>query len=259
MLLCRNPSTCEKRDKKYAGIRSYSRVAAGTSGKPVTSLERDNVSRVSTHAIAEQKNEDPEEEQMLLRRLAEGDRNAFWKIWEGHQKFLYGVCFRQMGGNREDAEDALSQAMMKAWEKLPAYAGEIANIKAWLTRLIQNLCLDVHRERERRARGVQNLEEITAANEAIARRSFESPEKAFLRREMYAHISHAIEELPPRLREPVILRFLQDMPYRNIAEHLTLSPDNVRKCIQQARPILQGRLTGYLSRKSLPQSRNPVC
>ena len=47
-----------------------------------------------------------------------------------------------MGGNSTDAEDALSRAMLEAWEKVQKYAaGDIANFKAWLTRLTHNLCV----------------------------------------------------------------------------------------------------------------------
>jgi len=59
-----------------------------------------------------------------------------------------------MGGNPIDAEDALSRAMLKAWEKVQQFAGEIANLKAWLTRLTHNLCVDIHRERSRAANKV---------------------------------------------------------------------------------------------------------
>jgi RNA polymerase sigma factor (sigma-70 family) len=153
-----------------------------------------------------------------------------------------------MRGNRADAEDALSQAMMKAWDRLPGCAGKITNLGAWLTRLTHNLCLDMHRERERRTRDVQSLEEITVANEAALAQTMQSPEETVLRHELYGYILHAIDNLPSRLREPFILRFLQEMPYPDIAKQLALSPENVRKRIQQARAILRGRLNPYLSR-----------
>jgi len=51
-------------------------------------------------------------------------------------------------GNPTDAEDALSRAMLKAWEKVQKYAaGEITNFKAWLT-LTRNLCVDIYLERD---------------------------------------------------------------------------------------------------------------
>ena len=58
---------------------------------------------------------------------------------------------------------------------------------------------------------------------------------------------HAINDLPPRQRNPAILRFFHAMPYAEIAEHLALSSENLRKCIQEARLILHERLNNYLS------------
>ena len=59
-------------------------------------------------------------------------------------------------------------------------------------------------------------------------------------------IRWALEDLPPNLRQPSILRFYHAMPYRDIATQLHLSPVNVRKRIQQARAILRVQLQDYL-------------
>lgn len=49
-----------------------------------------------------------------------------------------------MNGNRTEAEDALSRAKLKAWEKMQKLAQKIVNLKAWLTRLTHNFCIDIH-------------------------------------------------------------------------------------------------------------------
>ncbi len=58
--------------------------------------------------------------------------------------------------------------MLKAWEKVQKYAGEIANFKAWLTRLTHNLCVDIHRERSRDANRVENIEAIPEERELVS-------------------------------------------------------------------------------------------
>ncbi len=84
-----------------------------------------------------------EEELILLKRLSLGDDNAFWQLWQQHQKYLYHRCLSWMGGNPIEAEEALSLAMLKARDKLPNSANKITNFRAWLTRLTHNLCVDV--------------------------------------------------------------------------------------------------------------------
>jgi RNA polymerase sigma factor (sigma-70 family) len=188
-----------------------------------------------------------EEAPLLLSYLAQGDADAFWKLWEGYQDYLYRLCLRQMEGIREDAEDALSKALIRARQRLPVYAGEIIDLKAWLTRLILNLCVDIHRHRNRLTRGVVSLEEIGLADEWNMARGFESPEQAYLYKEMHLHLLQAIDDLPQLLRKTSILYFIQERSYKDIADDLTLSIENTRKRIQQARAILREKLTIYRS------------
>src|SRR5262245_21182758 len=92
---------------------------------------------------------DEERTRQLLCRVAEGNTLAFWMLWDLHKGHLYHLCMWQMGGVQEDAEDALSRAMLRALEKLPHNACKIGNFRAWLSRLTLNLCVDMHRERRR--------------------------------------------------------------------------------------------------------------
>lgn len=220
-------------------------------------LEINSTADPEVYSITDEEDETQteEEERMLLRRLDQGDSTAFWKLWERHQDYLYGCCLRWVGGNREDAEDALSSASIKAWNRLPDYVRKITNLKGWLIRLTHNFCMDIHRERERRVGLFQHIENIAEADrEAYVQ---ESSEDVLLRREMCEYIRRAIDSLPPRLREPFILRFYQEMPYRDIAVQLALSIENVRKRIQQARAFLEEQLSKYLSVEDAPVWAEP--
>jgi RNA polymerase sigma factor (sigma-70 family) len=190
-----------------------------------------------------------EEEQtrQLLCRVAEGNTLAFWMLWDLHKGHLYHLCLWQMGGVREDAEDALSRAMLRALEKLPNNACKIENFRAWLSRLTLNLCVDMHRERRRQVRRLESFENAQpGANERLLAADIDSPEEGLINREVFAYVCRAVDDLPQRLREPFVLRFFQEMDYREIAEYLILSTDNVRKRIQQARDILREQLNRFL-------------
>ena len=178
----------------------------------------------------------------LLQDFAGGDGEAFWKLWVLYKNHLYHLCLWQMDGIREDAEDALSRVMLKAYEKLPCNAHQIQNVRAWLSKLTLNLCIDVHRERKRQFRRVESIDDARMSAVDLIRAASYSPEEWFLTQEVLSDVCNAIDDLPLRLREPFVLRFFQEMAYGDIAEKLTLSAENVRKRIQQARDILKGRL-----------------
>lgn len=218
-----------------------------TSGFVVTTLgcATDNVC-LSCRLIHDPPIEE-EQTRQLLGRVAEGNTLAFWMLWDLHKGHLYHLCLWQMGGVREDAEDALSRAMLRALEKLPNNACKIENFRAWLSRLTLNLCVDMHRERRRQVRRLESFENaLPASNERLLAADSDSPEEGLINREVFAYVCKAVDDLPQRLREPFVLRFFQEMDYREIAECLILSTDNVRKRIQQARGILRKQLNRFL-------------
>ncbi|HEX5708374.1 MAG TPA: sigma-70 family RNA polymerase sigma factor [Pyrinomonadaceae bacterium] len=201
---------------------------------------------------------DDDDAHPLLSELVNGDLAAFWKLWEQHRKYLYGVCLRQMGGIHADAEDALSRAMMTAWRRLPNHAGKIhdqRSLRGWLARLTHNLCVDIHRERKRNGGPLRSLDEFTPENVEAAGGSAESPEDSLLRREMELYLRLMIARLAPNLRTPFVLRFFHDIPYGEIAAQLNLSSENVRKRIQQARAVLQDNLRQYRAGLTVPTLR----
>jgi len=170
---------------------------------------------------------------------------AFWQQWEQYRDYLYRCCIKWMGGNPTDAEDALSRTMLKAWEKVQKYAGEIANFKPWLTRLTHNLCVDIHRERSRGANRVEDIEVYAAHEEQGLFSQDDTPEGAMETGEKTMVIRRAIANLPIRLRETFILHFYEELSYPEIAQQQDISYQNVCKCISQARAILRLELRGY--------------
>jgi RNA polymerase sigma-70 factor (ECF subfamily) len=170
---------------------------------------------------------------------------AFWQLWQQYQDYLHRCCIKWMGGNPTDAEDALSRAMLKAWEKVQKYAGEITNFKAWLTTLTRNLCVDIYRERSRGANSVEDIEGYASGEEQGLIPSEDTPEIAVEIGEKRIVIRRAIDNLPTRLRETFILHYREELSYPEIAQRQEISYQNVCKRISQARKILRLELRGY--------------
>lgn len=148
-----------------------------------------------------------------------------------------------MNGNSTEAEDLLSQAMVKAWEKAQKYAGKIENFKCWLTTLTRNFWIDITRRRG--ANQVEDIEVYADRNELGMVSVDETPASALDCDEKKRVIRRAIDELPTRLRETFILHFYEELSHQEIAERQNISYQNVCKRISQAREILALELRGY--------------
>lgn len=171
----------------------------------------------------------------------------FWTLWVQYQDYLYQRCLSWMNCNPTEAQEAVSRASIKAWEKWQDYAGKVTNPRAWLTRLTHNLCMDMHRERSREASRIESLENLSVAGNDHVTCSLPSPESEVLHCERDMYIRGAIDALPANVRIPFILRYYQEMSYSDIAQQLAISNDNARKRVQQARTILQKQLNKYFS------------
>lgn len=147
-----------------------------------------------------------------------------------------------MAGNAADAEDALHAAMLRALHGYPARAGTLVSERAWLSRVLHNVCMDFHRDRRRFS---DTLEEPGSAT-TVPSQVEEPPDRALLERERAREIRARIRELPSNLRVPFEMRFLQDMSYEDIAKQLQLTNCNARKRVQFASSMLREALADML-------------
>ncbi|MDJ0676355.1 MAG: hypothetical protein QNJ36_13370 [Calothrix sp. MO_167.B42] len=97
-------------------------------------------------------------EQILLMRLAWGDRTAFWQLWIQYQQQIYYCCHARMRSNYDDTEYAFNQVMLKVWHRLPDVAEKITNLQAWLSRITNNVCMEVYQERKQIAQCIENFD-----------------------------------------------------------------------------------------------------
>lgn len=185
-------------------------------------------------------------EEDLLARIADDDLSAFWEIWLQHKDYLYYHCLKWLG-NQIDAQEVLSCAMLRAWEKLPLYVSLITNVRAWLTRLTYNLCIDFHRNRKKTLHSTDNLESIHVSDSYSGVSTSETPEDAMMRHELSTVLAQLISNLPSHLQSPIVLRFCEHKPYAEIAGMINISEVTVRKRIQKARVLLRHKLNQYLS------------
>lgn len=170
------------------------------------------------------------------RRPPASDGSAFWKAWLAHRRDLQRYCLRLSGGNLAEAEDALSEAMLKGVASFsPAV---VRNHRAWLVRLVHNACMDRHRNGRRESRLAGALGIDGAAIAAIVPAQSRSPEECLAGCELITGLQEAMRALPPLLAEPLRL-FLDDLSDGEIADRLSITRDVVRKRRQMARDWLR--------------------
>lgn len=181
----------------------------------------------------------------------------FWRQWQEYRDALYRLCLKMMKYNHTDAEEALSRACIKAWEKVPRFAGTIGNLKSWIFQLTKNLCIDIIRQRSRSALAVENIE-LIGQTDTIATALVETPEDVLETEEKYNEIRRAIADLPQTLRDTFILHFYQELPHKEIAREQGISYDNVCQRISQARKKLKQKLSGYFREEGETQKKTPA-
>lgn len=167
------------------------------------------------------------------------DRSAFWAIWLAHRDDLVRHSMRFSGGNHAEAEDALSEAMLKAAQAYPTTA--VREPRAWLLRLVFNACIDRHRRHRRQDRAMQDVAVNGGARQPAADRSVRSPEELLDGAQQINDLERALRTLPPLLAGPLML-YLDEMSDADIAARLKVTREVVRKRRQMARDWLRRRI-----------------
>jgi RNA polymerase sigma-70 factor (ECF subfamily) len=177
------------------------------------------------------------EEMNIIKRVLDGDANAFEEIVVANQNNVYRLAFK-MTGNREDALDLSQEAFIKAYTNLHSFRGD-SRLSVWLYRLTYNLCLDFMRKNSR-----AKIVSLSGRNDDGEQYDIEIPdyrhvpEQKILQEERSKIISDSIDELPEKHREILVLREISDMSYSDIAALLNISEGTVKSRISRARMLL---------------------
>jgi RNA polymerase sigma-70 factor, ECF subfamily len=197
-------------------------------------------------------------EQELLAAAQRGDEGAVRHLLESHRADLHTHCYRMLG-SPHDADDAMQDALLRAWRGLPRFQGRSA-FRTWLRRIATNVCLDVIRRSPKRVLPIDHdwsADEV-AAGEPLrgsgrvedypaGATGFEpgraSPEASYERREaVELALIAALRHLPPRQRAALILRDVFGFSAKETARALGTTLASVNSALQRARQALHGGL-----------------
>lgn len=172
-------------------------------------------------------------ELLWISRARGGDREAFGELVEQYRDNVYRLAYR-MCGNAYDADEAAQEAFVAAWRALPNFRGD-AKFSTWLYRLTTNAAIDVMR-REKRHQTVGDGEMMELADDA------DSPQETVERTEQQEAVQKALATLSEEYREVLLLRYMEELDYAEIAEVLQLPSGTVKSRINRAKAALKTAL-----------------
>ena len=149
-------------------------------------------------------------DKQLIKRYLNGDKRAFGVLVNRYKDFIYNLALRLTGKSTE-AEDLVQEIFIRTMDKIDSFRGE-AKFSTWLYRLAANLCYDWIR------RGHPDNLPIDE-NQPATENTVENVEA----RDLQNQVRQALAQLPPDYRLIVILRDIQGLSYKEIADSLGLS------------------------------------
>ena len=180
---------------------------------------------------------------VLIERCLTGDQAAWDQIVRQHWRKVFNLAYKFVG-RHDEAEDLTQDIFLKIFKALHTFDRR-ANFQTWLISISRNLCIDhyrsVRKERETMARDVDASDLMPVSRE---RGPYAELEQLDLRN----LIRQALAELPPALKEAVVLRDLQEFSYQEIADKLGLPEGTVKSRINRGRLELARQLRRLQSR-----------
>lgn len=178
----------------------------------------------------------------MVRAVRNGDATAYRGLVEKYQGRVYNVIYG-MVRNREDAKDITQDAFVKAYRSLHTFR-EDSRFYTWLYRIATNMAIDFTR---RRARGpVTGIEDDIASRDAVGEITqahlSESPRRALENKQIYTAIMDAVDQLPEDQKQVILLREVEGLSYKEIAEVMGVAEGTVMSRLFYARKKLQQTL-----------------
>ena len=183
----------------------------------------------------------------LIKKAIEGDESAYKNLLENYRGAIYNLLYK-MVRNKEETEDLVQEAFMKAFKALPSFNEEYA-FSTWLYKIAVNNCIDHMRKKKLQT---YSINKPVQSKDGELDREFPdtsmSPDKSILSDERASIIETAIDELPENYKTAIILRHSEEKSYEEISKILNIPLGTVKARIFRAREMLKKKLKGKIIR-----------
>jgi RNA polymerase sigma-70 factor, ECF subfamily len=171
----------------------------------------------------------------LVERCLGGEQAAWEDLVKVHSRRVYAICYRFTGTDQE-AQDLTQEVFLRVFRSLKSFRAGEGSFTVWLARLSRNLLID-HYRRTKLDRATDSIEEqLPMLEEKTAMIS--RTEGLVAGREASELLQGALQKLSPELRETVILRDLEELEYREIAQVLNVPEGTVKSRLNRGRAEL---------------------
>ncbi len=195
------------------------------------------------------------QEMALVQAAKKGDVSAFEQLVKKYDRNIFRIA-QHITHNREDAEDVLQDAFLKAYTNLGQFQGN-SKFYTWLVRIAVNESL--MRLRKRRRDNTVSLDEDVETDESSMPRDIPdwapSPEQLYKQSELNDILSKTIQGLPASFRTVFVLRDVEGLSTEETAEMLNLSVPAVKSRLLRARLQLRERLSTYFNKRKAGEAK----
>lgn len=174
---------------------------------------------------------DKHDEAVFL-RAQQGDRSAFGLLVQRYQDRVYSMA-RKVLQQPQDAQDATQQAFLYAWQKRHTYTPQW-RFQTWLYRIVTNICIDEYRRQQRRRPAAETLLDTLAGAP--------SPAREYERQERCQTVAAALAQVPLQARIVMILCYVDELSYAEIARIRGISVHTVKSQLRRAKALLRQHL-----------------
>jgi len=186
----------------------------------------------------------------LVSRYRDGEQRAFELLVKRYQRKVYSLAYGIVH-NPEDAMDVTQEAFVKVHRYLDKFQGS-ASFYTWLYRIVVNLCID-HLRRAGRAYSVEyddaidRSQGVLSAMDIVPSRQGTDPRQALADKETLTHISEGLAQMSPNHRAVIMMRELEGLSYKEMAEIMECSKGTIMSRLFHARKRLQAYLLQVLN------------
>jgi RNA polymerase sigma-70 factor, ECF subfamily len=177
----------------------------------------------------------PQDVAHLVTAARDGDREAFEELVRVTYAETYTLALR-LTGNEEDARDVVQEAYLRAYKGLKRFRGD-AQFSTWMYRVTANCAATALGKRAK-----HRHEELSDTDPVIDQRPENDPVARADAGDLRDRISVALGDLPPKLRQVVVLRDIYDLPHEAIAAELGISESAAKVRLHRARKKLRDEL-----------------